>query len=73
MDTLKELVDALILLTQSALVLRFIICCIKETDQEDQPQMYKKQKRTALIAFLLILCIYDIPKMLEQYMGVTGW
>lgn len=72
MDTLKELVDALILLTQSALVLRFIICCIKETDQEDQPQMYKKQKRTALIAFLLILCIYDIPKMLEHYMGVTG-
>lgn len=73
MDTLKDLVDALIVITQSALVLRFIICCIKETDQEDQPQIYKKQKRTALIAFLVILCIYDIPRLIERYMGVTGW
>lgn len=35
--------------------------------------MYKKQKRTALIAILVIVCIYDIPRLLERYMSGTGW
>ncbi|MBO5239152.1 MAG: hypothetical protein J6B50_10335 [Lachnospiraceae bacterium] len=72
MDTLKDLIDALILVTQLGLTLRFILCCIKERDQEDQPQVYKKQKKTALIALILTVCVYDIPQVLMRYFK-TGW
>lgn len=72
MDTLKDMVDALIILTQSALALRFVICCVKETNQEDQPQMYKKQRRMLLIALIAIICVYDIPQILKGYFGGIG-
>lgn len=71
MDLLEDLVEALIILTQLALVLRFILCCIKERDQEDQPQVYKKQKRYLIIALVVIICVYDIPEILKGYLG-TG-
>lgn len=68
MDTLNDLIAALILAAQAALILRFIICSIRETNQEDQRiSEYKKQKKTCLVAFLFLLCVYDIPKLLEQY------
>ncbi len=67
MSTLKDMIDALVLLTEIALVLRFIFCCIKQSDQEDQPQLYRKQKRTALIALVAVVCVYDIPEIISKY------
>lgn len=73
MNTLKDMIDALILITELALILRFVICCIQESDQEDQPQVYKKQKRTAVIALIVIVCVYDIPKLINYYLATPGW
>lgn len=70
MDTLKDLIDALLILTQGALVLRFIILCVQAADQEAQEQArYKKQKRTVVLAFVLLVCVYDIPSLLAAYFG----
>lgn len=66
MDTLKDMIDAMVLITEIALALRFIICCIRESDEEDQ-QLYKKKKRTALIALVAVVCAYDIPEIIGNY------
>lgn len=67
MDTLKDMIDAMVLITEIALTLRFIICCIRESDEEDQQQLYKKKKRTALIALVAVVCAYDIPEIIGNY------
>lgn len=67
MNTLKDMIDALVLITELALALRFIFCCIRESNQEDQPQLYKKQKKTALIALIAVVCVYDIPMIISKY------
>lgn len=72
MDTLMDLVDAIILVTELALVVRFIWCCIQETDQEEQRQAQKKQKRAVIVALITIICVYDIPKLLESYFVKAG-
>ncbi len=66
MDTLKDMIDAMVLITEIALALRFIICCIRESNQEDQ-QLYKKKKCTALIALIAVVCAYDIPEIISNY------
>ena len=67
MDTLMDLIDALMIVTQAAIVLRFIWCCIQERNLDNEPQMYKKQKTTLLIAFVLVICTYDIPRVIAGY------
>jgi hypothetical protein len=62
------MINALIILGQGILVLRFILCAIRERDAEDsESQNYKKQKKRTLIAIILIACVYDIPKVIERY------
>lgn len=72
MGTLKDLIDALIIITELVLTGRFILCCIKESNQEDQPQLYKKKKQTVLVALIAIVCVYDIPRIIQNYFGETG-
>lgn len=68
METLEDLISALILFGHSVFILRFMICCIRETDQESQEMNnYKKQKRICVIALILLVCVYDIPKLLQKY------
>lgn len=70
METLKEIVDALIIITQAAIIMRYIWCCVQEAEeQEDQQKVHKKQKRSLVIAFIITVCIYDIPALIEQYFG----
>lgn len=70
MNTLKELIDAIIILGQIILVIRFVVCCIKESNYESNEIMnFKKQKKQAIIALILIVMVYDIPKLIESYFG----
>ena len=68
MDTLEELTDAVILLVQLGLLLRVILLSIQMADQENQKNsQFKEQRKTALKALVIVTCVYDIPKILQQY------
>lgn len=70
METLEELIDALIIITQAALALRFIVLQIQSADMEDQQAaQFKKQRKTIIIALVMVVCVYDIPRLLEKYFG----
>lgn len=72
MDTLQDLIQAVMILGQSILALRIIICAIRERDIEsNEIQNYKKQKKSALIALIIIVCVYDIPALLQQYIPLA--
>lgn len=65
---MTQLIDAAIILTQLALVARFIILCIQCADQESQAhEQYKKQKRTVIVALVLVTAAYDIPRLIQMY------
>lgn len=68
MDTLKDLIDALMIITQVALVLRYIILKIQAADMEDQQvTQYKKQQKKIIIALIMVACVYDVPRLLDSY------
>ncbi len=68
MDTLKDLIDAVILVAEIALVVRMVILSIQSANEEDQQAaQYKRQKRTVLKAIIIIACVYDIVKLAEGY------
>lgn len=68
MDTLQQLTDALILLVQMGLFVRFILLSIQMADQENQQNsQFKKQRRTVLIGLIAVSCVYDIPRILLYY------
>lgn len=70
MDTLKDLIDALMIITQVALVLRYIILKIQAADMEDQQvTQYKKQQKKIIIALIMVACVYDVPRLLDSYFG----
>lgn len=70
MDTLQQLTDALILLVQMGLFVRFILLSIQMSDQENQQNsQFKKQRRTVLIGLIAVSCVYDIPRILQYYFG----
>ncbi len=71
MDTLKQLIDFMIFLTQLALVFRFIMVSIEGADMTD-PSVEKQQRRkrqNLFIALIAIACVYDIPKLVISYFG----
>lgn len=71
MDTLKQLVSAMIYVTQLVIILRFVILCCEGVDLED-PAIGKQQKRkkiNLIIAFIGIICVYDIPKLVIAYLS----
>ena len=68
MNTLQDMISAIIVVGHSALILRFIICLIREADQENQASAnFKKQKRNCVVALILLVCVYDIPTLLQKY------
>jgi len=68
MATLQDMIAAIIFLGQMGFVLRFIICCIRESNQEAQDSAtYKKQKRVCIVGFILLVCVYDIPAIIHKY------
>ena len=70
MDTLKDLIDALMIITQVALVLRYIILKIQAADMEDQQvTQYKKQQNKIIIAIIMVACVHDVPRLLDSYFG----
>lgn len=68
MDTLTDMIEAVVILGQIILAVRIIICWIKECNYEsNEVQNFKKQRRQAAIALIVIACVYDIPKIIEYY------
>ena len=67
METIKNLVDMLIVLVRCGTALRVVFCCIKMGMNEEESGMYKKRLRNVIVFYILAELSWQLKDTISNY------